>query len=181
MARSKLQYWLNEGKDNLIEIIQNSHNDVDIYPAMGINKATFYRYCNNEAFCDLIKNEREKRIEENTKRLKQLHEDMWKRAHEQVITETIKEVEEKNGQQYKYMKETTKTLPGDATLMIYLDKTYGNNINSEEIKSRIELNKVRAEVQRMILDPDLDESTKAKLDAVRKILGGVESVIGKAK
>ena len=181
MAKSKLKYWLGEGRTLLVDIVETVRTDKDVYETMGLSKDTFYQYMKDPDFSDLIKKTRENQIKENQKRIKQLHEDMWKNAHEQTYTETIKEVEEKEGKQYKYMKETTRTMAGDATLMIYLDKTYGKNINNDEIRSRVELNKVRAEVQRLVLNPDLDETTKAKLEAVKQILGGVESVIGKAK
>ena len=184
MAKSKLNYWLGEGRDKLIKIASIARTDNEIYKAMGINKATYYRYRDNSDFCDLIKNAREGQIEDNTERLKQLHEDMWKQAHEQTFTETFQELvaDPKTGElKPKSGRKITKTLPGDTTLQIYLDKTYGTNINSQEIIARTELSKVRADVQRLVLNPDIDEATKSKLDAVRKILGGVESVIGKAE
>ena len=181
MAKNKLKYWLGEGKELLTDIVKTVRTDKEIYEAMNISETSFYEYMKNSAFSEIVKNTRIEQLKDNARRLSQLKEDMWKQAHEQEITETIKEIETKDGKEYKYMKTTTKTLPGDATLQIYLDKTYGKNINSEEVQSRIELNKVRAEVQRLVLNPDLDEGTKQKLQAVKEILGGVDSVIGKAK
>lgn len=181
MAKSKLTYWLTEAQDKLIDIITNANTDREVYEAMGVGKDTFYKYMKNTDFSDLVKNTREKIIDDNAERLKQLREDMWKNAHEQVIEETIQEIETRDGKEYKYMKKTTKKMGGDTTLQIYLDKTYGKNINHDEIQSRVDYNKVRAEVQRLVLNPELDETTKAKLEAVKKILGGVESVIGKAE
>lgn len=181
MAKSKLKYWLGDGKATLIKIASNSRTDKEIYEAMGVSKQSFNKYKQNADFFAIIKNAKEQHIQDNTERLIQLHEDMWKQAHQQTIEETVQEVETRDGKEYKYMRKTTKVLGGDATLQIYLDKTYGNNINSQEIQTRIELNRARAEVQRLVLNPDLDEATKAKLESVREILGGVESVIGKAK
>ena len=181
MAKSKLNYWLTEAQDKLIEITSNCRTDKEIYTAMGIGERTFYDYMKSAQFSQIIKNVREQAIKENTERLKQLHEDMWKQAHEQIVEETIQEIEERDGKEYKYMKKTTKKMGGDTTLQIYLDKTYGSNINRDEIESRVAYNKVRAEVQRLVLSPELDETTKAKLEAVKKILGGVESVISDTK
>lgn len=181
MAKSKLKYWLEDGRDALTDIVKSVRTDREIFEAMGVTKDTFYRYMKNADFSDLIKNARTEQMLANKERLKQLHEDMWKNAHEQIVEETIKEVEEKDGKKYKYVKQTTRKMAGDTTLQIYLDKTYGKNINSDEIRSRTELNKVRTDVQRLMLNPDLDESMKIKLEAVKQILGGVDSVIGKAK
>ena len=181
MAKSKLQYWLNEGKDKLIQIASVAETDKQIYEAMEVSKATFSNYKHNVAFLDLIKKARQQRIENNTERLKQLHEDMWKQAHSYTEEETVKEVWTKGDEvEKKYIKTVTRTKAGDVTLQIYLDKTYGKNINHDEIESRIAYNKVRTEVNRLVLSPDIDEATKAKLEAVKEILGGVESVIGKA-
>lgn len=182
MAKSKLPYWLSEGRDKLIKIANNSRTEKEIYSAMAISKQTFNQYKKNADFLTILKDAKEKAIEANTERLKQLHEDMWKQAHEQTIEETVQEMwTDENGKERKYMKKSTKKLGGDTTLQIYLDKTYGQNINSQEIQSRIELNKARTEVQKLLLNPDVDEATKAKLEAVKQILGGVESVIGKTK
>ena len=180
MAKSKLQYWLNEGKDRLIEIASNAETDKQIIEAMGIHKDTFYRYMYNSDFSDIIKNIRQQRVIDNTERLRQLHEDMWRQAHGYTETETVKEVWSKGDKvEKKYVKTIERKKAGDTTLQIYLDKTYGKNINHEEIESRIAYNKVRTEVNRLVLSPDIDEATKAKLEAVKEILGGVESVIGK--
>ena len=182
MAKSKLHYWLSEARDNLIEIITHSNTDKEVYEAMGISKDTFYKYMNDADFSDLIKKIREQTVKANAERLKQLHEDMWAQAHEQIEEETIREVWSKGETvEKKYVKTITRKKAGDTTLQIYLDKTYGKNVNREEIESRIAYNKVRAEVNRLALNPDLDENTKAKLEAVKQILGGVESVIGQAK
>lgn len=182
MAKSKLQYWLNEGKDRLTEIISAAETDKQVYEAMGIAERTFYKYMQNMQFMQFIKKVRQQAVEDNTERLKQLHEDMWRQAHSYTEEETVKEVWTKGDKvEKKYIKTVTRTKAGDVTLQIYLDKTYGKNINSEEIESRIAYNKVRTEVNRLVLNPDIDEGTKAKLEAVREILGGVESVIGKTK
>lgn len=183
MAKSKLQYWLNEGKDTLTEIIRSAKTDEDIYTTMGISKPTFHKYKKNVDFFNLIKNAKEERIQDNAERLKQLHEDMWKQAHEQKVTEVYQEMvsDGKGGLIPQKGRKVTKTLGGDTTLQIYLDKTYGKNINSEEKRARIELNRARTEVQKLVLSPDIDEATKAKLEAVREILGGVPNVIGETK
>ena len=182
MAKSKLQYWLNEGKDRLTERISAAETDKQVYEAMGIAERTFYKYMQNMQFMQFIKKVRQQAVEDNTERLKQLHEDMWRQAHSYTEEETVKEVWTKGDKvEKKYIKTVTRTKAGDVTLQIYLDKTYGKNINSEEIESRIAYNKVRTEVNRLVLNPDIDEGTKAKLEAVREILGGVESVIGKTK
>lgn len=182
MAKSKLQYWLSEGRDKLTEIISAAETDKQIYEAMGIAERTYYKYMQNVQFMQIVKKVREQAMIDNTERLKQLHEDMWKQAHGYTETETVKEVWTKgNKVEKKYVKTVTREKAGDTTLQIYLDKTYGKNINNDEIASRIAYNKVRTEVNRLVLSPDIDEGTKAKLEAVKQILGGVESVIGETK
>ena len=182
MAQSKLQYWLTEGRDKLIQITSVAETDKQIYEAMGISKVTYYKYMNDANFLNLIKNIKEQQIANNTERLKQLHEDMWKQAHGYTETETIKEVWSKGDKvEKRYVKTVERQRAGDTTLQIYLDKTYGKNINNDEIASRIAYNKVRTEVNRLVLSPDIDEGTKAKLEAVKQILGGVDSVIGKTE
>jgi len=182
MAKSKLSYWINEGKGKLIQIASTASTDKQIYDAMNIHKDTFYRYMSVSDFSDIIKNARAQLIQDNTERLRQLHEDMWRQAHGYTETETIKEVWSKGENiEKRYVKTVTREKAGDTTLQIYLDKTYGKNINHAEIESRIAYNKARTEVQRLMLDPDLDEATRAKLEAVKQILGGVESVIGKTE
>ena len=122
MAKSKLQYWLTEAQDKLIDIITNANTDKEVYEAMGVGKDTFYKYMKNTDFSDLVKNTREKIIDDNAERLKQLREDMWKNAHEQVIEETIQEIETRDGKEYKYMKKTTKKMGGDTLYEINFDK-----------------------------------------------------------
>ena len=47
MAKSKLNYWLTEAQDKLIEITSNCRTDKEIYTAMGIGERTFYDYMKN--------------------------------------------------------------------------------------------------------------------------------------
>lgn len=178
MARSKLEYWLGEGRDNLIRIASIARTDKEVYEAMGINKDTYYKYISaNSDFSDTIKNARESQIEDNTARLKQLHEDMWKaaREREEVVTVVYMKPDPDKPKDPKAMipthgYQTKKKLPGDPTLQIYLDKTYGNNINSEEIKSKVDMNRSRAELNRAALNPEQAEESdilKAIMEAGR--------------
>ncbi len=146
MAKSKLNYWLEDARDTLIEIITNAKNDKQIFKAMGISKQTFYKWKNDSIdFADLLKNAKEQRIKDNTENLKQLHKDMWEKARSVKETTKFKEIiKGKDGVEREYTKITTVEKQGDTTLMIYLDKTYNvDNINYQQQKTYVELNKAR--------------------------------------
>lgn len=146
MAKSKLNYWLEDARDTLIEIITNAKNDKQIFKAMGISKQTFYKWKNDSNdFADLLKNAKEQRIKDNTENLKQLHKDMWEKARNVKEVTKLKEIiKGKDGVEREYTKITTVEKQGDTTLMIYLDKTYNvDNINYQQQKTYVELNKAR--------------------------------------
>ena len=149
MAKSQLKVWLTDYKDMLEDLVKMSRTDAEIYNAMGINKSTFYDYMKDDNFSDIIKNAKVKRIKENAERLKKNYDAMWEKATGYVVKETVKQIKDKNG---KSIVETTKEYSHDSTLMIYLDKTYGNNINHDEVLNRAELTKARAEQVRLEID-----------------------------
>lgn len=153
MARSKLKEWL-EQKELLEDIVQESRTDKEIFETMGIAEPTFYDYLKNEEFSKVIKKAKDERQQRNLERLKKLHEAMWEKATGYVTKETIKELKGENNQRVSIVE---REYSHDPTLMIYLDKTYGLNINADEIKARAELNRARAEEARLSIESEAVE------------------------
>lgn len=167
MAKSKLKEWL-ENTELLESIVEESRNDKEIYETMCISESAYYDYMDkSKEFSEIIKNAKAGRQKRIVERLRKLHDAMWEKACGYISKETVKEIKGEKNQRVSIIE---REFSHDPTLMIYLDKTYGANINADEIKARAELSRARAEETRLSIEAESVED----MDAIREEVYGEE-------